>query len=45
MKLCYMDTEIFVLYMKKEYIYGDITKETRSDTLHYESERPLLKGK
>ena len=29
--------------MKKEYTYGDITKETRS--LHYESERTLLKGK
>ena len=46
-KLCYMDTDSFVVYIKTDDIFKDIAEdvETRSDTSNYESERPLLKIK
>ena len=46
-KLCYIDTDSFIVYIKTEEIYIDIEKyvETRFDTLNYELDRPLPKGK
>ena len=51
-KLCYVDTNTFIVYIKTDYIYKDIAEdvETRFDTSNYELEcnsidRPLLKGK
>ena len=51
-KLCYMDTDSFIVYIKTDDIYKDIAEdvETRFDTSNYESEchaidRPLPKGK
>ena len=51
-KLCYMDTDRFILHIKTDDIYKEITEdiETRFDTSNYELEfnsidRPLLKGK
>ena len=46
-KLCYIDTDTFIVYIKTDDIYKDIAEdvETRFDTLNYELERPLLKGK
>ena len=51
-KLCYMDTDSFIVYIKTDDIYKDIAKdvETRFDTSNYELEcnsiyRPLPKGK
>ena len=51
-KLCYMDTDSFIEYIKAEDIYKDIAKnvETRFDTSNYgfecnSSDRPLPKGK
>ena len=51
-KLCYMDTDSFILYIKTDDIYKDIAKdvETRFDTSNNElecnsTERPLPKGK
>ena len=38
-KLCYMDTDSFIFYIKT----GDV--ETRPDTSNYELEIPLLKAK
>ena len=37
-KLCYMDTESFIAYIKTDEIYKDIAEdnETRFDTLSYE---------
>ena len=45
-KLCYMDTDSFIVYVKTDGIYKDITEdiETRSDILNFELERPLPKG-
>ena len=42
-KLCYMDTDSSLFYIKTEEIYIDIVKyvETRFDTLNYELVRPL----
>ena len=39
-KLCYMDTDSFVVYIKADDIYKDIAEdvETRFDTSNYESE-------
>ena len=39
-KLCYMDTNSFVVYIKADDIYKDIAEdvETRFDTSNYESE-------
>ena len=46
-KLCYMDTDSFIIYVKTDDIYKDIAEdiETRFDTSNYELERPLPKGK
>ena len=46
-KLCYMDTDSFIVYIKTDGIYKDIAEhvETRFDTSDYELDRPLPKGK
>ena len=46
-KLCYMDTDSFIAYIKTDDIYKDIAAdvETRFDTPNYELHRPLPKGK
>ena len=46
-KLCYMDTDSFIDYIKTEDIYLGIAKdvETRFDTSGYKLDRPLPKGK
>ena len=46
-KLCYIDTDIFIVYIKSDDIYKDITEvvETRSDTSNYELNRPFPKRK
>ena len=46
-KLCYIDTDSFIVHAKTDNIYEDIAKylEKRFDTSNYESERPLPKGK
>ena len=45
-KLCYMDTDSFVAYIKTDDIYKDIAEdvETRFDTSNYELNRPIPKG-
>ena len=45
MKLCCIDTDSFILFIKKDAILKDITKgvETRFDTSNYELDRPLPK--
>ena len=42
-----MDTSRFIVYMKTELIYPDISKyvKTRFDTSNYELDRPIPKGK
>ena len=44
-KLCYMDTDSFIIYIKTDDIYKDIAKdvENRFDTSNYELDRPLPK--
>ena len=46
-KLCYMDTDSFIVHVKTVNIYKDIAEdvETRSDTSNFEIDRPLPKGK
>ena len=46
-KSCYMNTNIFIVYIKTEEIYVDIAKgvKTRFDTSNFELEKPLPKGK
>ena len=46
-KLCYMDTDSFIVYIKTGGIYKNIAQnvETRSDTSNYELDRPLPKRK
>ena len=45
-KLCYMNTDSFILYVKTEDIYKDIAYvETRFDTSNLKLIRPLPKGK
>ena len=46
-KFCYMDTDSFIVHKKTEYIFLNNAKdvETRFDTLNYELERLLPKGK
>ena len=46
-KLCYIDRYSFVVYIKTEDIYIDITKyvEIRFDTSNYKLNRPLPTGK
>ena len=43
-KLCYMDTDSFIVYIKTNYIYKDIAEgvETMFCTSSYELNRPLL---
>ena len=46
-KLCYMDTDSFLVYIKPDNIYADSAKDvdTRFDTSNYELDRSLPKGK
>ena len=46
-KLCYMDTDSFIMNIKTEDFYKDISKdvEKRCDTSNYEVNRPLPIGK
>ena len=46
-KLCYMDTDTFITYIKTEYVYEDLTNddEKRFDASNYEVNRPLPTGK
>ena len=46
-KLCYMDTDSFIVYIKTNDVYSEIPNyvETRFDTSNFESEIPLPKGK
>ena len=46
-KLCYMDTDSFVIHIKTEDLYKDIAHdvEKRYDTSDYEADRPLPKEK
>ena len=46
-KLCYMDTDSFIVYIKTDDIYKDVVGnvETRFDTSTYELEKPFLNGK
>ena len=43
-KLCYMETDSFLVYIKTDDVYKDIAKdvETRFDTSNYELDRPFL---
>ena len=46
-KLCYMDTDSFIMNIKTNYFYKDIASdvENRFDTSNYEVNRPLPTGK
>ena len=46
-KLCYMDTDSFIMHIKTEDFYKDIANdvEKRFDTSNYEVDRPLPTGK
>ena len=46
-KMCYMDKDSFIVYIKIDDIYKNIVQdvETRFDTSNYELDRPLPKGK
>ena len=46
-KLCYMDTDSFIMNIKTNYFYEDIARdvENRFDTSNYEVNRPLATGK
>ena len=46
-RLCYMDTDSFVMHIKTNDFYKDIASdvENRFDTSHYEVNRPLPTGK
>ena len=46
-KLCYMDIDSFIVYIKTDDIYKDIAEdvETRFDISNYELDRLLPKGK
>ena len=46
-KLCYIDTDSFVVHVKPGDIYKDIAEDvkTRFDTSNYELDRPFLKEK
>ena len=45
-KLCYMDTDSFIIHIKTEDFYKDIADDVkkRYDTSNYEVDRPLPKG-
>ena len=42
-RICYMNTDSFIIYIKTEDVYEDIADdvEKRSDTSNYEVNRPL----
>ena len=44
-KLCYMNTASFIIYIKTDNIYKDITEdfETKFDASKYELDRPFCK--
>ena len=46
-KLCYMDTDNFIVHVKIDDIYKDIAEdvETRFDISNFETDRPFSKGK
>ena len=46
-KLCYMDTDGFIVHIKTDNSYKDTAEdtETRFDTSNYELNRPIPKGK
>ena len=46
-KLCYMNTDSFIMNIKTENVYKDISNdvEKRFDTSNYEVDRPLSTGK
>ena len=46
-KLCYMDTDNFIIHVKMDDIYKDIAEdvETRFDIFNFEIDRPFSKGK
>ena len=46
-KLCYMDTDSFIMNIKTNHFYKDISNdvENRFDTSNYELNRPLPTGK
>ena len=46
-KLCYMDTDSFIIHIKTESVYEKIANdvEKRFDTSNYEVHRPLPTGK
>ena len=46
-KLCYMDTDSFIIYIKTHYIYKHIAEdvEIRFHTSNYRLDKPLPKGK
>ena len=46
-KVCYMDTDSFIIHIKTRDVYEDIANdvEKRFDTSSYEINRPLPKGK
>ena len=46
-KLCYMDTDNFIIYIKTEDFFEDIANDVESmfDTSNYEVNRPLPEGK
>ena len=46
-KLCYMDTDSFIVHVKTDDIYKDIAEdiETRLDTSNFEMDKPLPKRK
>ena len=46
-KLCYIDTDSFIIYIESDDIYKDIAEdvEARFETSNYEFEWPLPKGK
>ena len=46
-KLCYMDTDSFIIHIKRDDFYKDIADdvEKRFDTSNYEINRPLPIGK
>ena len=45
-KLCYMDTDSFIVHVKTDDIYKDIAEavEARFDTSSFQIDRPLPKG-
>lgn len=46
-KLCYMDTDSFIVHMKTKHIFESIAPDakTRFDTSNYDAQRPLPLGK